>query len=235
MALAFLFGHVGGVVAQHLAAGVEVLVDPVPHTHDLLLGVELGGDEGGGPVGRADLVEHVHHSLVGPAVQRPLERADGRNGSRVLVAERAGRGNRREGAGVHAVIDVQNERDVEQLGLLWGGFLTLEHVQEVARMGQVESGRDGRQPQLGAVDGRDQAGHLGDQPHRDVAASSVTGVLGLMVEQCQVRHGASERLHRVHASGIGGDHVQQFLGHGAVGPQLRVEVRQFGGAGQVAV
>ena len=59
------------------------------------------------------LEQHLHDVLVGAAVQRALERADGRDDRRVDVGQRRGGHARGEGRGVQLVIGVQGQGDVE--------------------------------------------------------------------------------------------------------------------------
>ena len=65
------------------------------------------------------LQQQPHHALVGAAVQRALERADGAGNGGVDVGEGGGDDAGGKGGGVQFVVGVQNERDIEGLG---GGF-----------------------------------------------------------------------------------------------------------------
>ncbi|CVN60105.1 Uncharacterised protein [Streptococcus pneumoniae] len=203
-------------------AGVAVLVDAVAEAHDLLLlgqGVlhpclrSGGGVLTGLLLPDADLVEGVHHGLVGAAVQRALERADRTGHGRVQVGERRGDHARGEGRGVERVLGVQHHRDAERVHDLRGGLLAERHPQEVLRVVQVltrlhhllaaatalvvgDDGWERREQRLGLL----QLGLGG-------------GVLRLRVVRAEHGHGGAADVHGV---AVGGQQVDGLL-------HLRVE------------
>ena len=77
--------------------------------------------------------QHVHHGLVGAAVQRALQRADGGGDRAVEVGLRRGDDARGEGRGVEAVLGVEDQRDVERLDDRRLGHLAEAHVQKLPR------------------------------------------------------------------------------------------------------
>src|SRR5215216_4833182 len=76
-----------GDLAQHGGPRVPGLVDAVAEAHDLLLVGQAGPDPVGGPVGRADVLQHLPDALDGPAVQRALEGGHGGGGRGVHVGQ----------------------------------------------------------------------------------------------------------------------------------------------------
>ena len=149
-----LLGH----ALQVRRAGVEHLVNAVADAHDFLFVLQAAGDEVVHLVEVADLLEHLDDALVGSAVQRPLERADGGGDGRVHAAERGDGDARREGRGVHAVVGVQDVAHVDGLFLFLNRFFAVDEIEEVRRLtegrvgigqrlalpGQVEIGGDDR-------------------------------------------------------------------------------------------
>src|SRR5579875_3315045 len=104
-------------------AGILGLVDPVAEAHDLLAPAY---PVGGLPARRLDRVtgrgpgnrlQPPHDLLVGPAVQRPLERADGGDHRGVHVGQGCRADAGRERGRVHRVVSVQDEAGIEDLRL----------------------------------------------------------------------------------------------------------------------
>ncbi len=87
-------------------------------SHHHLLGGELLVHPRFGPVGRADVREHLQHLLVGAAVQRALEGSDGGRDAGVHVGaggdDRAGG----EGGGIELMLGVEHERGAEDGNML---------------------------------------------------------------------------------------------------------------------
>src|SRR6266540_7033857 len=117
------------------------LVDAMPEPHDPLppaqpfLDVTLS-------VGRvAHLLQHLHGLLVGPAVERALEGADGPGDRGEHVGQ--GRGDHASGerGGIHGVVRVEDQGGVQGRGVGLLGFVSGEHVQEVRRMRELRVGR----------------------------------------------------------------------------------------------
>ncbi len=142
----------------------------MPEAHQFLLAVLHLRDEGGNVLYRPDIGEHPQHLLVGPAVQRAVQRGDrGRGrGERVGLgtADRAHRVCRT----VLLVVGVQDEQNVEgvlevrvRLVFELGGLP--HHVQEVARVRQVVVRVDIGQPDRVPVGERGQGCDLCDEAH----------------------------------------------------------------------
>src|SRR6266571_4540201 len=134
-------------LAQDPGARVPGLVDAVAEPHHLLLVAQPVLDVVGGPVGRADLVEHVADLLDRAAVQPPLQRGDGGGHGRVHVGQRRRRDPAGEGRRVHGVVGVEQQADVEVPGELLVRLLAGERVEEaagqrlvVARLDRVAAG-----------------------------------------------------------------------------------------------
>ena len=113
-------------VAEVGRAGIFGVVNTMAESGDLLLLGEHFLDvlDWIGALG-LDGVEQAHRGLVGAAVERTTERADGAGDGGVNVGERGGDDARSEGAGVEFVIGVQDQRDVEGSGGCFGGLLTV--------------------------------------------------------------------------------------------------------------
>src|SRR4029450_14149088 len=102
-----------GDLAEHGGPRVPGLVDAVAEAHRLPLGGQAGPDPVGGPVGRADLLQHLPDLLDGPAVQRALEGGDGRGGGGGHGGQGGRGGPAGEGGGVQGVVGVQHQDYVE--------------------------------------------------------------------------------------------------------------------------
>jgi len=70
---------------EHVGPGVAHPVDPVAEAHQPLAALELRPQHRLGPLRRADVEDRLEHRARRPAVERPLERADGRGDRRDQV------------------------------------------------------------------------------------------------------------------------------------------------------
>ena len=214
-------------------AGVAVLVDAVAEAHDLPLGGECVGEPGLCVVGDGDLVEHVHHRLVGAAVQRSFERADRGGDGAVGVGQGGGDDAGGEGGGVEAVLGVQDQRGLERGDDLRLGDLAEGHVEEVGGEAEVVAGRDRAQAVAAPLVQGDDRGQHREQPQRLGVRGGGGVVAGGGVGGAEQADGGAQGVHRVRGGrqgdeGGGEDGVQGALG--AFGPVLGGElagVRQF--------
>ena len=180
--------QVCGAFLQNPGPGVEVLVDPVPKTHqseflafyllDAILDREI-------PV--ADAFKHLHHGGVGPAVQPSPQGADaGGNRSEEVGLARSDHAHRGTGA-VLLMVGVHQQKLRQGLLGLGGGHVLLvghgeHHVQQVLAIGAAGIGiDDGQTGGLAVTEGRDGA-HLADQLGHGLAELR----LGLDIEQVGV-------------------------------------------------
>ena len=83
--VADLARQIGAVRLENRGAGVAGFVDSVPESHDPLLARQGIVDPAFGVLGRADRFEHFPRFFIGPAVERALQGADGRDDPRVDV------------------------------------------------------------------------------------------------------------------------------------------------------
>src|SRR5690606_26132179 len=126
LAVARLLGQPAADLLEDLGARAEDPADAVPEAHHAAAGPRQDAlDVRLDALDAPDLLEGLHHGLVGTAVQRALERAGGGRDRAVDVGEGAGGGAGDEGAGVRAVLGVEDEGDVHHVrrglrGLLAG-------------------------------------------------------------------------------------------------------------------
>src|SRR5205823_5724892 len=113
--------------------------------------------------GFVDGVEEVHSGLVGSAVERAFESADGTGDGGVDVGESGGDDAGGEGAGVELVVGVEDEGDVEGAGGGVGGLLAVEHPEEVGRVREFGIGFDYWLSFTDAVEDGDDHGDLRGQ------------------------------------------------------------------------
>src|SRR5699024_6697000 len=106
---------------------------------------ELAAQPVGGTRGVVYFQHGVHDSFVRPAVQRTLERPDGRGTGAVEIGGRGGDNTGREGGGVEAVFRVQDERRFERLHDFHFRHAAETHVEEVFREAQVGARIKGRE------------------------------------------------------------------------------------------
>src|SRR5215207_3217176 len=223
-----------GDVVEDGRPGVPGLVDAVAEAHHLLLAAQLLADPVGGPVGGADLVEHLPDLGDGPAVQRALEGGDGGGGRGVHVGQ-GGRGDPAgEGGGVQGVVGVQDQDDVEVAGDLGVGLLAGQGVEGVGRDAEVVAGLDrvraGPQPLVGG----DDLGGLGHQPV-GLAQVGRWRLLVVGVEGGRGRHRRPQRRHGAGPLGQGADQLDQQGLEDALGPEGRDRLGQLGRGRQLQV
>src|ERR671910_701663 len=223
-----------GDVVEDGRPGVPGLVDAVAEAHHLLLAAQLLADPLRGPVGGADLVEHLPDLGDGPAVQRALEGGDGGGGRGVHVGQ-GGRGDPAgEGGGVQGVVGVQDQDDVEVAGDLGVGLLAGQGVEEVGRDAEVVAGLDrvraGPQPLVGG----DDLGGLGHQPV-GLAEVGLRRPVVVGVEGGRGRHRRPQGGHRAGPPGQGADQLDQQGVEHALGPQGGHRLRQLGRGRQLQV
>ena len=174
-----------GVGLENARADVAGLVDAVAKAHDPFLARQGVTDPLLGAVRPAGRHQNVHHLLVGAAVERALERADGAGNTRVHVAERRDDNAGGEGRGVELVLGVEDERDIEGLHFLGSGFGLAEHVEEVRGLAEVLARQDWEEPLGEAVVVGDGDGDLREEP-LGLAEIGVVGVVGgVLVEMAE--------------------------------------------------
>ncbi len=117
-------------------------------------------------VRRTDFLEHVDDRFVGAAMERPLERANGRGHRRVDVRKRGGRHQRGECRGIETVIGMEDIGQVERLDRLGARLFAVDEVEKMGRL--VEVGADGRQrlALARAMEISDDRPHLGGERNR---------------------------------------------------------------------
>jgi hypothetical protein len=197
--------HLVAHLADDLRARVEVLVDAVAEAHQAHAGILVlhPVEELRHLVHAADLLEHVEHGLVGAAVGRaPQRRHARRNGGVGIAAGAAGEAHRR-GAGILLVVGVQDEQQVERLGVQRIDLVGLagdreEHVQHVRGVVEVVARVHEGLAERVLVGCRGDRRQLGDDAVReDLAVPRVIDVGGVVVEGRHRRHDRGHHGHRV--------------------------------------
>ncbi len=165
--------------AQHPGPGVVGLVHPVAEPHDPPLGRKLLLDPAGHVAAVPDLLQHIDHLLVGPAVERALEGRHARAHRQVDVGERRGHHHGGEGARVHAVVRVEDEAHVHDPRLERGGPPAGHHVEQVRGVAQLRVGIQGHEALVDPGDGRGQRGQARDQVVGRLDRAGVVHLLGV--------------------------------------------------------
>jgi hypothetical protein len=210
-------------------AGVAGLVDPVAEAHDPLLAGQGVLDPALGVLGGADLLQELPGFLVGPAVERALERADRRDRPRIDVREGRDRHPPREGRGVQLVLGVEDQREVERRPHGLGGDLPREHVEEIGGVVEVGPRRDRLLARGDAVERGDRGRDLREHP---LGLADVGGVVGdrdgqVRVEVPHQAHRGSQHVHRVDALGDLAVDIDEGRSEPALGADPAVERFQF--------
>src|SRR5664280_2086542 len=94
--------------SQVPSPGVLGMVGPKPKAHDPLTAGQPVVDRGLDRVDVGNRLQHRHHGLDGPAVQRPLEGPHRRHDGGVHIGQRRGADPGGEGGRVHGVVGVEN-------------------------------------------------------------------------------------------------------------------------------
>ena len=172
------------------------------------------------------LQQNFDHVLIGAAVQRAFQRADGRGDRRIDIRERGGRHARSEGGCVQLVIGVQDQSHVE--GVFHHVVRTLagQRVQEVLGETHGRVARDDVQPLTHAVERGHDGACLRHQP-QPLALVRVRRHIGrLRIVDAQHRDRRPQHIH-----GTGLRHSLQEIYHGGrnppIGGQALLQLFQF--------
>lgn len=177
-------------------ARVEHFVHAVTDAHDLALLSQAVGHVGIDLIERTDLLEHLDDPLVGPAMERALEGADGCGDRRIHVTERGDGDPGAEGGGVHAMVGMQHVAHINGALLFNGGLLTIDHPEEISGFAQSGIGRDERQPLARAVEiGRNDR-NLSDEAQGLAALGIHVVIVGGGVVAAQSTHAGADGVHR---------------------------------------
>ena len=161
-----------------------------------------------------DPLEHLHHLDVGPAVQRPPQRADARRARGEQVGPGRAHHPHRRRAAILLVVGVEDEDQVQRvLDLRRDDVLLVgqreHHVQEVGAVAEVRVGIDERQPLRAAVGEGGDGADLADQPGgRLLQRLLVLDGEELLVETGQVAQRGRKDGHR---RGVGRDVLELVL------------------------
>ena len=200
---------IGGGLGERLAEALEDdgariggLVDAMADAHHALAAGEHGLDVVLDVGLVTDCLEHLEHGAVGAAVERPLERADGRGDGGVHVAHGGGGHDRREGGGVHLVLGVEGHGDVEDVRRELAGLLAGEGPEEVGGVVEVVARGHDVEPLALAVEGSDDGRHAGGEARGRPLELLLGEVVGLGVERTE---GGDADLEAAHGKGFTGE------------------------------
>ena len=145
----------------------------------------------------ADFLQHVDHSFVRAAVQRALQRADGRGNRRVEVAQRRNSHARAEGRCIHAVLGVKHERQIEDIGCFFRGLLAVHQIEKMRRLAQVLADRRQRLAISGPVKvSRDHAYFRRDAAGSFLAFLKSCLFTNVWIVKPEHRHCCAHHIHR---------------------------------------
>ncbi len=179
--------------------------------------------------------QNAKDRLVGAAVQRPFQRADGRGHGRMHIRKRRGDNPGRECGSVEFVVGVQDESDIERA---FGGFGRLGAIQQQQKIGRVRKRRIGIDhllPFSQAVVGRHDHGDLRSQAEGFVQVGVVIVLLVLRIVKRQRRNRGAQHVHGRSVPGSGAHQVDDGRIQLALCRQLLAEFLQFGLRGQLAI
>ena len=212
---------------QVLGPRVLRLVDAVPEAHHLLLVRGLGVVPRLDLVHRPDGRELLEDALVGPAVEGPEERTDGAAARGVGVVLGRRHDAAREGARVHGVLGVQDQRAVEGPHRDVVGSLTVEAPEEVRGRGEVGLGLDVLLAGAHALERCHEDGSARDHPAAGLVLRGRVAQVGLGADHPQTREAGLEGLHGVGRGGHRLDHLHQRLRQLPQPAEIRLERREL--------
>ena len=230
-------------LADEGRAGVEVLVDAVPESHQaervvpVLRAFDVPRD-----LGRvADVPEHVDHRLVGASVRRTPQGGDAGRDARVGVRAGAAREPHRGRARVLLVVGVQEHHQLQgaHRGGTWYVRLGADrehHLEEVLHVAErVDRVHEGLADAVLVAVGGD-GGELRDHADRGkLPVLRVADVEGVVIEGRERPHDADEHSHRVGVVLIPGDESPNSLVDHRVPSDRGVELGPLRLVGQLAV
>ena len=236
LGLAQLIGELLRHALEVRRARVERGVHTVADAHDAAFVGQAILDVRVDLVDLANLVEHLDDALVGAAVQRALERADGAGDGAVHIAERCDGHAAAEGAGVKAVVGVQDVANVDGALHVGAGLFAVDEPQEVGRLAQLGIAREDLLAQTVAVKGRDEHRHLRDEVQAlGARAVEVVAGLGIVIVATQCADGGAQRVHRLRVGREALDQLDHARGDFAPRGEVLLQRRQFVGVGQPLV
>ena len=206
-------------------ARVERLVNAMADAHDLFLLRQAFGDVGVHLVERADFLEHFDDALVGAAVQRAFERADGAGDGGIHVAQRGDGDAGAEGGGVHAVVGMQHVAQVQRCSFSADGFSPSIRYRKFAASPSEGSGSSRllALPDAMKIGGDD--GNSRDEPDGLLPLRVHGIVVAVRVEAAQGGNSRADGVHRRRVLGQRLDDFDDAGGQFARGGQALLELR----------
>src|SRR5712692_2718236 len=226
-------------------AGIVMLVDAVAEAHQLHFAGLHALDELRYFLYRANLHEHVQDFFIRAAVERSVERGNGRRQRGIGIHVGTAHAAHRVCRAVLFVVGMQNEKNIQralQRGV--GTVLRLgrpkQHVQEITRIAQVVVWIYKRHAQGMPVRKRRDGRHLANQPvWLLLAGLGAEDILRIMVERGK---SGNRRYRHAHGMGVVMEAIEEFLDalvdvgvvRDVVGPILQLRgCRQLAGEQQV--
>ncbi len=139
---------------------VAVLVDTVAEAHDLSPLGQSGLEPARHRLGTREGGKYAHHRLIGPSVQRSLQRSDGPGDRGIKVGEGRGYDPGGEGRCVEAMLGIKDQRYLKTAQHLRAWDRPEAHMEEVLDERQRRVGRYRRLAPTAPLLGGDDGGQL---------------------------------------------------------------------------
>lgn len=140
-------------------ARIEHFVNPVTDTHDFFLTLKFPFDEGVDFIEVADVLEHVDYAFVGAAVEGAFQGSDGSGDRRIHVGKGGNSDASGEGGGVHTVVGMEDEGNIEDARRGVAGDLTVNEIKEMLSLTEIGAvGREFESVTEAMVGGDDDCG-----------------------------------------------------------------------------
>ena len=117
---------------DHVGARIGNFIDAMAEAHDELFRREHLQHSFLSFVRRGKLFDQLHRSLVGAAVQRAAQSADGAGDSGIKIRQRGGDGARGKGRGIELMLGVENQRNIDGAAVQLVRLLAVQQMQKMA-------------------------------------------------------------------------------------------------------
>ena len=237
-----LLGEVFHHLLQDVGTGILDRILAMTKAPDLGLVLQLFVEPGRHILGIADLRQHIHHPLIGPAMQWAGQGADGGRDHAIGTGQGGTRYQRGEGGGIDRMFGMQNQAGIHDLGMVGIRLTALEHIKKILRRGQILSRRDGIIALTDVLPHRHNDRNTGNNLHchavdvvhvlTDIHAAKT---LIRWIKHPQTGHRRLQHLHWVAAGGQALHHLTNVELDPAITTQQGVKLRQGHGRGKLAI